>query len=167
MVIAAQVDLAHSHISTSYSVQHARNFMPLSADGRPTAMTFGFWNKAVNTSLCLQEAAPPVLYEGTWAKAPPQAIVPQGGINHTMNPGFRALALAKPVRDTYINGTMSFNYGRGHVSVAFAALSRGFASEVRWGGCSVRSQSYMIDGEIIYMFEADLHEEPTEPMLHC
>lgn len=163
-----QAGLAQDRESAMPSEQLSRDFIPFAADGRPTAMTFGFWNKAVNTSLCVRAAVPPVLYEGTWAKTPPPAIAPQGGVNHTMNPGFRALALATPIRGTYINGTMNFNYGHGHVSIAFAAVSRGFLSEVRWGGCSVRTQSYVIDGEIVYMFEADLHEEPTAPpSAHC
>ena len=161
------MNLAHHNNSSILWEQRSRNFMPLSSDGRPTAMTFGFWNKAVNTSLCLRHAPPPVLYQGTWSKAPPPAIAPQGGSNHTLNPGFRALALTTPIRDTYINGTMSFNYGHAHVSVAFAALSQGFVSEVRWGGCSVRSESYVIDGEIIYMFVVDLHEEPVDLPMHC
>ena len=129
-------------------------------------MTFGFWNKAANTSICLQKTAPPILYQGTWSQAPPAKIAPRGGTNHSLNPGFRALALATPVRDTYINGTMNFKYGAGHISMAFVAMKRAFLTEVRWGGCSVRTQSYTIGGENVYMFEADLHESGA-PLVDC
>ena len=150
--------------------QVARISIPYDSNGHPTAMTFGFWNKAANTSICLVKTAPPILYQGTWAQAPPAKIGPQGGTQHSHNPGFRALALASPVRGTYINGTMNFKYGAGHIighiSMAFAALTRAFLAEVRWGGCSVRTQSYNIGSENVYMLDADLHES-GEPLSGC
>lgn len=140
------------------SDQHTRIVVPYDANAKPSAMTLGFWNKAVNTSIQLLQTPPPTLFLGTWAQAPPDVVEPQGGTNHSLNPGFRALALPTPVRGTWINGSVSFMYGHGHISLAFVALTREFISEVRWGGCSVRAQNYVIGGEMIYMIEADLHE---------
>jgi hypothetical protein len=112
---------------------YRERFVLLQQDGniKPTGMTLGLWNNAQNTTLT--QARVPSLFTGTWNPAPGETVAPQHtpGQGAPLNYGFRAVAADPPTRSTYVNASLTYEYGkRAYVAMAFAAIGNEYVVEV-------------------------------------